>query len=444
VLQDKLVHLWQKLAAETQPPALDRFLARELGRLHGLSRTDRLWLGDLLTDAVRFGTLTLFCETWRREGRVAGTTAAGRLANVATPEGPETWRRLGRLPVPIVFFWTFMRKRQTGAELPAIAPPGPFAAEVWKTVRDEMSGSLEPALRAMWAGLPPAVVPELAARAEASDWTPTDMMAFCDNHALRPPVGLRVYWPQRLAELRAELAAAGLTVEGHSPSLAVRGERGVYELESYQRGVCDIQDRASQAIGDMVAALPGELIWDCCAGAGGKSLQLAAAMGGKGLVLATDLYANKLQDLQKRAARAGLVNIRTAIWDGLAVPTPEPAVAGRGGYDAVLVDAPCSGSGTWRRNVDGRLRFVSGPLATLTDTQKHLLALAATAVRPGGRLVYATCSWLTGENEEVVAAFLAANPAWQVKDASLLGSPGLDADTTFACALRRPAGPRTP
>jgi len=438
-LQARLVRLWQKLAAEKQAPALDRFLARELGRLDGLPRTDRLWLGDLITDGVRFGALTVFCESWRRDNTEIGVTPQERLAKHPLPAGPALWRRLTQLPVPIVFFWTFMRKRLTGTELPVIAAPGPGAAEIWKVMRETAPGSEAVAVRALWAGLPPSLQPLLQARAELSGWTAADLLGFCDRHALRPPVGLRVLQPGQLAALAAELQEAGFSVAGRSPSLAVRGSRGVYELAAYRQGVCEIQDRASQEIGDAVGVRPGQIVWDCCAGAGGKSLQLAAVMGGRGEVLATDLYDNKLQDLRKRAARANLTNIRTVVWDGLTLPDFGDAATAQGGFDRVLVDAPCSGSGTWRRNVDGRLRFETGPIANLAQVQQQLLALAAKAVRPGGQLVYATCSWLPQENEAVVAAFSAAHPRWRLLRQSLHGSPTADADTTFTGIVERPA-----
>ena len=436
VLQDKLSHLWHKLAAAKQPPALDRFLARELGRLDGLPRAERLWLGDLLTDAVRFGPLTLFCERLRRDG---WTPADEPLATLAAgpghPIGDELWRRLARLPVPILFFWTFMRKRLAGSELPAIAPPGPGAAEVWKAMRETAPDTADVHLRALWAGLPPAVVPALLARTRLSGWSAADLLRFCDLQASRPPVGLRVLQPAQQAALRSELQAAGFAIEGHSPGLAVRGERGVYELASYRAGVFDIQDRASQAIGDAVAARPGDLIWDCCAGAGGKSLQLAAALQGRGLVIASDLYAQKLEDLRQRASRTGLRDIRCLAWDGCTPPDFGREVADHGGFDRVLVDAPCSGSGTWRRNVDGRLRFAAAPLDELAAVQSGLLAIAATTVRPGGRLVYATCSWLPGENEDVIAAFTRTHPQWRLASQAVHGAPRLDADTTFTAVL---------
>lgn len=438
-LQHHLVALWRKLTASRTPPACDRFLARELRRLDGLPRHDRLWLGDILTDTVRFAALTVFCESWRRSSYQPGTVVAERIEQAPGPAGAELWRRLARLPAPIVFYWTFMRKRLTGVEIPAIAPPGPAATEVWRAVRDQAPTSADLATRALWAGLPPGLTPLVAARATASGWSHDQTLNFIDRHARRSPIWLRLYQPTVLAALRTELAAAGFSVQVVGQALEVRGEKGVYELPSYRAGVFGVQDLASQGIGDAVGARPGDLIWDCCAGAGGKSLQLATALAGRGTVHATDIHEAKLKDLRLRAARTRLENIQPQKWDGTQVPDFGPVMRKQGGFDRVLVDAPCSGSGTWRRNVDGRLRLTGERPVHLIDLQQQLLAVGAAGVRPGGRLVYATCSWLTAENEDVCHNFLDSHPRWRQVSATLGGNPVSDSDTTFWAVFLCPA-----
>ena len=431
ILQDKLVFLWHKLAAPKQPPAIDRFLARELGRLDGLNRTDRLWLGDLLTDALRFGALTVFAESWRRDGWLPEVTAQDRLSQRAMPLGTELWQRLTRLPPAIVFFWTFMRKRLTGSELPPIAPPGPHATEVWRVLRQEAPTSEALPLRALWAGLPPQLTPLINQRAQVSGWRTEQTLRFIDQHALRPPVWLRVLNQKDEDNLLRELATAGFAVQKKGAALEVRGAKGVFELPAYRRGTFEIQDLASQRIGEAVAAQPGDLVWDCCAGAGGKSLQVAAGMQDRGLVYATDLHEGKLKDLRRRAKRTGLAIIKDNTWSGNALPDFHEDSLESDNWDWVLVDAPCSGCGTWRRNVDGRLRLTPSAVTEFSTVQRQLLSLAAQATRPGGRLVYATCSWLPAENEDVCAAFLAEYPHWRCEASGLAGNPDADSDTTF-------------
>ena len=394
-------------------------------------------LGDLLTDAVRFAPLTVFCEDWRRGGWTADDDPAKILAANTRLSGPAVWRRLGRLPAAAVFFWTFMRKRQEGAELPAIAPPGPDALEVWRTVKQWAPVAADLPARALGAGLPPGLVSLLADRAALSEWSLAQQTSFLDHHATRPPVWLRPAEPALVRDLVTEFTAEGFAVEQTDGALGVRGPRGVFEMDCYRAGRVDIQDLASQGIGRAVDPAPGQLVWDCCAGAGGKSLQLAGVLGGRGVIHATDLYERKLEDLRRRARRAGVTSVRTAVWDGRTPPDFGREVTAHGGFDRVLVDAPCSGSGTWRRNPDGRLRFAEDQLEPLAAVQADLLTTVAPTVRPGGLLVYATCSWFRAENEDVVGRFLAAVPGFSLRSQVLMGNPAVDADTTFAAVMER-------
>lgn len=438
-LQERLIRLWERLKEDLDPPTLDRWLGHALSGLDGLRRVDRLMLGDLLVDAVRFAALIVFCEEWRRRGGPDGVPLEERLGAWAGAAGPDVWRRLRKVPVPAVFYWTFMRKRSAGAALPAIAPPGPDAPAVWTVVKGALRMSDEPVARCLWAGLPPALVPLVEERAATSGWDDAARLAFLDRHASRPPLWLRWNDRSRRDAVLAELAREGFAVQEQGAALGVSGSRGIYELACYRDGVVSVQDLASQGIGAAVEAAPGDLVWDCCAGAGGKSLQLAAALGGTGAVLATDLYQGKLEDLRRRVRRSGFDTVRSAVWDGERLPDFGRDVADHGGFDRVLVDAPCSGSGTWRRNPDGRLRFAESQIPGLVAVESHLLQLAAGAVRPGGRLVYATCSWFHAENEAVTAAFLAQSPTFALRSQTLLGNPAADSDTTFVAVFERTA-----
>ena len=142
-----------------------------------------------------------------------------------------------------------------------------------------------------------------------------------------------------------------------------------------------------------------------------KTLAIAAQMANNGRVIACDVLANRLKRSTERFRRAGLHNIQT---QPLASENDKWVKRHKGTFDRVLVDAPCSGTGTWRRNPDARWRTLGPGLDSLLPLQARVLASAARLVRPGGRLVYATCSLLPQENEEQVAAFLAAHPAFRV------------------------------
>ena len=213
----------------------------------------------------------------------------------------------------------------------------------------------------------------------------------------RAPLFLRV----NALKSKPEEAAAALAAEDVITKPAplsplclqvVEGARRLRRAAAYLDGLVEIQDAASQAVSDFAAVRPGETVLDWCAGGGGKTLALAAAMQGRGRLIAHDGDPRRMKDLPARAARAG----------ALIEPLPARPPAGlRGACDLVLVDAPCSGTGAWRRNPDGKWTVTAEDPARFAALQRRILAEAAPFVAPGGRLVYATCSLLRAENEDV-------------------------------------------
>jgi len=198
------------------------------------------------------------------------------------------------------------------------------------------------------------------------------------------------------------LAPFGIRVT-ERPSLA--------RLPMLKTGEVEIQDEGSQLVAMLVDAKPGERVVDFCAGAGGKTLAIAVQMENKGHIIACDVLANRLKRSAERFRKAGLHNIETKPLTSEKDPWVKRH---KGGFDRVLVDAPCSGTGTWRRNPDARWRVLGDGLETLLPLQASILASAARLVKPGGRLVYATCSMLSEENEAQVAGFLAAHSGFHV------------------------------
>lgn len=184
----------------------------------------------------------------------------------------------------------------------------------------------------------------------------------------------------------------------------------VEQWDAYKDGRIEVQDAGSQLACQIAAAQPGERVVDLCAGAGGKTLALAAAMAGQGTLIACDSDRARLSRLAPRAARAGAAFVETRLLDSGRETDALGDLAGR--CDVVLVDAPCSGAGTWRRNPEARWRLTPAELARLAALQGRLLALAAGLVRPGGRLVFVTCSLLDAEGADQAAAFLARHPGW--------------------------------
>ena len=174
-------------------------------------------------------------------------------------------------------------------------------------------------------------------------------------------------------------------------------------LQAFKDGLFEIQDQGSQLIALATGVKPGDKVVDFCAGAGGKSLALAAQMENKGVIHACDVHTKRLENLARRKKRAGVHNIQTHV---LSSERDKWVKRQAGKMDVVLVDAPCTGTGTWRRSPDARWNLELENLESLKSLQSSILESSARLVKPGGKLVYATCSLLTAENEEQIQRFL--------------------------------------
>lgn len=295
------------------------------------------------------------------------------------------------------------------------------------------------------AGLPAAV------RLSLPDWLFERLSARMDPPALEAlgaamlepaPLDLRVnpLKADRDTVLR-ELAAEGIdaVASGLAPlGIRVAGKPALERARVFEQGLVEVQDCGSQLIAHLVAPRRGQTVIDFCAGAGGKTLALAGLLRGTGQVFACDVSTARLQRLRPRLARSGATNVQPFGIDSEADPKLE-RLAGRS--DAVLVDAPCSGTGTLRRNPDLKWRLRPEDVVELQAKQRAILAAAARLVRVGGVLVYATCSLLDEENDGIRRWFEAGHPGWEVEPAAEVlerqgarVSPAIDAD----CLSLRP------
>jgi 16S rRNA (cytosine967-C5)-methyltransferase len=211
------------------------------------------------------------------------------------------------------------------------------------------------------------------------------------------------------SEVQKELAAAGIKAQPtpFSPwGLRIAGKPALNRLEAFTRGDFEVQDEGSQLLAMLLDAHRGEMVVDFCAGAGGKTLAIGAAMRSTGRLYAFDTSAHRLDALKPRLARSGLSNVHPA---AIAHERDDRIKRLAGKIDRVLVDAPCSGLGTLRRNPDLKWRQSPQSIEEMGARQMAILQGAARLVKPGGRLVYATCSVLPAENEDVAQAFSGAN-----------------------------------
>ena len=229
------------------------------------------------------------------------------------------------------------------------------------------------------------------------------------------PLDLRVnQLKSNRADARKALAEAGVTAM--PTELAPTGLR-VYEriplssLEVFKSGRVEVQDEGSQLAALLAQAKPGMRVVDFCAGAGGKTLALAAQMQNKGHLIACDISAKRLERSGVRLRRAGISNVERRT---LTTERDKWVKRHAESFDRVFIDAPCTGTGTWRRNPDAKWRLEPKDLAELTDLQARILDSAARLAKPGGRVIYATCSLLPEENDLQIEAFLATHPEFRL------------------------------
>ncbi len=244
----------------------------------------------------------------------------------------------------------------------------------------------------------------------------------------RAPLWLRLK-PAGADRVLAEFTQLGWTwqrAEILSAAVELVSEADVTKTTAWREGLIEVQDLGSQLILAPINILPGGRWLDACAGAGGKTLQLSTLLGPTGKIEAHDVRSEALRELEIRAARTRANNITTLT----SLPT--------GLYDGVLVDAPCSGSGTWRRAPHLKWTTSAGQVAQAAEKQRALLAQFSANVQPGGRLIYATCSLSHMENEDVVAAFLGGHPEFAVESPARAILPAeYNTDGFFVAALRR-------
>jgi 16S rRNA (cytosine967-C5)-methyltransferase len=235
-----------------------------------------------------------------------------------------------------------------------------------------------------------------------------------------------------ISELGREGIAATILPRTRFGARILPGARDLYATRAFREGMFEVQDEGSQLVAELVAPNPGAVIVDACAGEGGKTLAMAALLGGRGRIIACDVVDAKLEVLRTRAKRAGLTNVRTIAIDREGPLPPELAKVRA---DRVLVDAPCTGIGTLRRNPELRYRLDETAPARLAAEQRAIALRFAPLVEKGGRLIYATCTVLREEDEGTVEAIVAATDLRPMRAAEIWGTaraaPITDATATY-------------
>jgi 16S rRNA (cytosine967-C5)-methyltransferase len=279
-----------------------------------------------------------------------------------------------------------------------------------------------------WQGLalPDAAAASLALRHSLPPWLATQLLQWCRpeeaeafGHSSNTPPALDLRINRRRssrAEVLAAFGAAGLTaraLDDQEWGLCLAAASGdLRGLPGFKEGHWCVQDRTAQAIAPLLAPQPGQRVLDACAAPGGKSTQLAELIDDQGEIWAVDRSEARLKKVVANAERLGMVSLQVLAADAADLLEIRPQW--RGYFDRILVDAPCSGLGTLARHADARWRIQPDTIAELASQQQRLLERLAPLLQPTGRLVYATCTVHPQENGDVVAAFLACQPSWQL------------------------------
>jgi len=425
---------WQVLQAVAAGAYADGALERELGRV-SLSPPDRGLATEWAYGAIRQRRLL---DAWLDQlGKVPADRQPPKLrwllhlglyqllssdripASAAVSTTVELAKRggLSRLaPVVNGMLRAFLRRQEAGEALPL--PSDPAAA---LAIRQSLPDWLAAALL-QW---------QTSEQAEA----------FARACNTPPALDLRVNGLRSTPEaVQAALAVAGVVaepIEGLPMGLSIKGRSGeLRHLPGYDEGHWCVQDRSAQLVVPLLQPNPGERILDACAAPGGKSTHLAELMGDQGLVLAVDRGEARLRRVDRNCERLGLTAIKTRCADASKLRVQEPTWAQS--FDRILVDAPCSGLGTLSRHADARWRLGPSSIGELVEVQRQLLESLLPLLKPGGRLLYATCTVHPQENQQLVQALLASHAELElVRERQIwLGELSGAGDGFFTAVLR--------
>jgi 16S rRNA (cytosine967-C5)-methyltransferase len=254
---------------------------------------------------------------------------------------------------------------------------------------------------------PSSIKPEALAARALPDWASEEMpLTTEDLRALQrdPALWIRGQRAHAAAVVRALGHCTPAPAPADRTGFRYSGPKDLFKTDEFHQGLFEIQDLASQLVGHACAPQAGETWWDACAGEGGKTLHLSDLMQNKGLIWASDRSAKRLAQLRRRASRAEVFNFRVVNWNG------GPVLPTKTKFDGILVDAPCSGAGTWRRNPHARWTTTLEDVRELAALQAQLLEHVSGALKPGGRLIYAVCTLTRSETTAVAEAFTAQHP----------------------------------
>lgn len=409
VKKQYLYKLWQSLQKLSDLPQIDKWLSLSLKEYKQFGKKDRAWYSDMIFKGIRHAYLIVFYH-WNKKTEITIEAINQFEAQVNSAE--IFFKQLKAIPAEDFFIYL---ERLEEIDL--------------KDIEDFTAIMLKNSIP-LWF--------QAALKKRMTDFPENIQKYFITQQNQRPPLWIRIKNHELVEVVQQELQENNFSIIIlEDLALALTGDKSIFTLAGYKKGYFEIQDYASQQIGLALAVKNRDLIWDACAGGGGKTMQLAAFLNNKGVVYASDIRSYKFDEIKRRAKKAQFFNIRCIEWDGETLPSFSKEVLNNKGFDWVLVDAPCSSSGTWRRNPDAKYRFDFKEIEKLNQLQLQILTNASLMVKSQGSIVYATCSWLVEENEAIVAAFLEKQDDFSLISQKLLGHPAYDSDTTFVAVLEK-------
>ncbi|BBH54397.1 RsmB/NOP family class I SAM-dependent RNA methyltransferase [Fluviispira sanaruensis] len=443
-----LYKLWCSALQQEPLPQFDRWLSQEFAKNSKYGSRDRRWYSECLFAGIRFGYFALFCEEFFKSNKTKKIDKLSLDESISDfsknfQTGNQVLSKWNEISPERFFVWIRLRY-----ELAYKNKPNTLSLELGDEKFQEevqffvnlvnlIENSENIIFQLLISSIPIWFKEAIEKRIHESSWENEKTKQFFSELEIRPPLWIRINDLEKIDIVKAELVKEGFEFEQFDSALKVTGAKGVFALQAYRSGLFEIQDLASQRIGQNIQVKNGQFVWDCCAGGGGKTQQIASLLKNKGVIYASDIREYKLEEVKKRARKSGFFNIRCLPWNGENLPNFQKEVENRHGFDWVLVDAPCTSSGTWRRNPDAKYRVSHTNIESLTRLQLSILENASRGVRVGGHLVYSTCSWIYDENEGIILEFLKKNTFYTLVKQNLLGSPNENADTMFAAVLKR-------
>lgn len=415
-----------------KPQQLDLWLAEQYKKNKKFGKKDRKFYSDILFSALRFAPLAILLSKLTKDK--ISIEYIDQIINSHLLFMDQYREELKIIQFENIISTLFLVRD----DVPYKYHIDNNYIDLFSKVREHFDDSI--LLRCVLSGFPIFYYSRLEKRAELSIWNSKNKEKFIKNHLSKSPQWVRVYYPEKINEIITEFKSVELSFKFFGElSIQIEGDVNLKTFETYKKGYFGFQDLASQNIGDsfLVSKPSKEKLWDACCGGGGKTIQIASRFKDKLTIYASDIREYKLKDAGERAEKSCLRNIKFFTWDATCSLSESTCFEPNLKFDKILVDVPCSSSGTWRTHPDRALLTQEHDINALVELQKKILQNVSTFLSKDGVLIYATCSFFYEENEAIIEDFLNKNNDFKCLKMEVVGNPNEDSDTLFYAQLKR-------